>query len=185
MYTDLRVANHIFQDFHEKKEIPVVWNETNKKWWIGVCNACQNPVLVGNYDTTIYPTPRPTPTDLNIPENIRADLNEAKQCFVSSCYRGCAVLSRRVIQLACMEKGAKKDNLVNQISELINNGVITKEIEEWAQVVRWVGNDAAHPNSQEVTKEDAEDCLKLAEQFLHVVFVTPAIAKARKTARGK
>jgi hypothetical protein len=51
--------------------------------------------------------------------------------------------------------------------------------------VRWVGNDAAHPNDQNVTKEDAEDSLKLAEQFLHILFVTPAIAKARRTERGK
>ncbi len=29
------------------------------------------------------------------------------------------------------------------------------------------------------------DCLALAEQFLNVVFVTPAIAKARRAARGK
>jgi Domain of unknown function (DUF4145) len=185
-YTDLRVANHISHDYHEKKITPVIWNEiSNNNWWIGICNACQKPVLVGNYNMTIYPAPRPTPTDVNIPENIRIDLDEAKQCFVSLCYRGCAVLSRRVIQIACVEKGATKNKLVDQIGELINNGIITKEIEEWAQVVRWVGNDAAHPNVNEVTKEDAEDCLKLAEQFLHIIFVTPAIAKARKTARGK
>jgi len=43
---------------------------------------------------------------------------------------------------------------------------------EWATVVRWVGNDAAHPNKDAVSKEDAEDCLRLAEQFLHVIFVS-------------
>jgi hypothetical protein len=52
-------------------------------------------------------------------------------------------------------------------------------------VVRWVGNDAAHPGGQEVLKDDAEDTLKLAEQFLHVLYVTPALAKARRVARGK
>ena len=60
-----------------------------------------------------------------------------------------------------------------------------KDIQEWATVVRWVGNDAAHPNKDEVKKEDADDCLRLAEQFLHVIFVTAAIAKARRSARGK
>jgi hypothetical protein len=84
-----------------------------------------------------------------------------------------------------MTKGAKSENLVVQVKELTQAGVITKDIEEWATVVRWVGNDAAHPGKDPVTMEDAHDVLKLAEQFLHVVFVTPALAKARKTARGK
>lgn len=94
-------------------------------------------------------------------------------------------MARRVTQLACSEKGATKRDLVDQIKELAQSGVITKDIEEWATVVRWIGNDAAHPNKDDVTKDDAEDCLKLAEQFLHVIFVTPAIAKARRAAKGK
>jgi hypothetical protein len=82
-------------------------------------------------------------------------------------------------------KGCKKSNLVQQIEELKQAGHITKDIEEWATVVRWVGNDAAHPSGQAVSKADADDCLKLAEQFLHVLFVTPAVAKSRRTQRGK
>lgn len=127
----------------------------------------------------------PTPTDKRVPENLRRDLNEAKLCFSINCFRACAVMARRCIQKACHEKGCKKSNLVEQIAELTQSGHITKDIEEWATVVRWVGNDAAHPNGQDVTKEDADDTLKLAEQFLHVLFVTPAIAKARRTERGK
>jgi len=94
-------------------------------------------------------------------------------------------MARRCIQSACIAKGATSGDLVQQIAELAKLGVITKDIQEWATVVRWVGNDAAHPNKDEVTKEDADDCLRLAEQFLHVIFVTTAVAKARRAARGK
>ena len=94
-------------------------------------------------------------------------------------------MARRVVQVACLEKGATNTKLVDQIGELSANGVITKDVAEWATVVRWIGNDAAHPATNDVTKDDAEDCLELAEQFLHVIFVTPAIALARRSARGK
>jgi hypothetical protein len=94
-------------------------------------------------------------------------------------------MARRCVQQACLTKGCKKGDLVGQIAELTQAGHITKDIEEWATVVRWIGNDAAHPGGQAVTKEDAEDTLKLAEQFLHILFVTPALAKARRTQRGK
>jgi len=52
-------------------------------------------------------------------------------------------------------------------------------------VVRWVGNDSAHPDKQIVTEKDAQDILKLTEQFLHVIYVAPAIAKEQRIKRGK
>lgn len=143
------------------------------------------PTLVLGEGSTIYPNPLPSPTDSNIPKELAVDLDEAKMCFSVGCHRACAVMARRCIQNACNEKGAKEKDLVKQIKELCQLGIITKDIEEWATVVRWVGNDAAHPGKDPVTKEDAEDCLKLAEQFLHVIFVASAVAKARRAARNK
>ncbi len=89
------------------------------------------------------------------------------------------------MQSACIDKGATKDRLVDQLQELATNGIITKDLKEWADVVRWVGNDAAHPDKENVNKDDAEDILKLAEQFLQVIYVAPAIAKERMNKRKK
>jgi HEPN domain-containing protein len=154
-------------------------------WWIGICNGCSEPCLILNNGDIVYPSPLPKPTSKLIPSFLKEDLDESKKCFSNGCYRASAVMARRVIQSACKDKGAKENDLVKQIQELTQAGIITKDIEEWAHVVRWIGNDAAHVNKDPVTKEDADDCLQLAEQFLHVVYVTPAIAKAQRTARGK
>lgn len=155
------------------------------KWWMGICNGCQEVVLVKNNGQLVLPHPLPTPTDANIPEPMRSDLNEAKQCFAVRCFRATATMARRAIQQACIDKGASGQNLVEQIKDLTTKGVITKDVEEWATVVRWVGNDGAHPEKENVGEEDAKDCIELVEQFLHVTYVTPALAKARRTARGK
>jgi hypothetical protein len=156
-------------------------------WWIGVCNNCNNAVLVHNEgaSTTIYPHAMPSPTDPRIPEPLSNDLQEAKKCFTVEAYRGCAVMARRAIQSACCEKGSDKDRLVDQLHQLAVDGVITKDLREWADVVRWIGNDAAHPGSGTVTRDEAEDILSLAEQFMNTVFVAPAIAKERKDKLGK
>lgn len=176
-YTSQRIAD---------ASVQTVWHKNNSEnWWIGICNCCKEPVLVLNKGDRVYPQPLPTPTDPNVPKELAEDLNEAKLCFSTGCFRACAAMARRCIQSACIAKGAKSKDLVAQIAELAAAGVITKDIEEWATVVRWVGNDSVHPGKDPVVREDAEDCLKLAEQFLHVIFVTPAIAKARKAARGK
>ena len=74
---------------------------------------------------------------------------------------------------------------MNQISDLASRGVITEDLKDWATAVRWIGNDAAHPSDGAVDKDDAEAVLTLAEQFLIVVYVTPALARATMSDRGK
>ena len=186
-HTELSIARAKYEgEYGRKYTTPAIWEtEQGEKWWIGVCNACQQPSLVLERGLRVFPQPLPSPTDPNIPEALAVDLDEAKMCFAVQCYRACAAMARRCIQNACLLKGATSNDLVGQINDLMKSGIITKDIEEWATVVRWVGNDAAHPGKDPVTQEDAADVLKLAEQFLHVIFVTPAIAKARRTARGK
>lgn len=187
-HTALSVARAPYEGEYQRTEYTAAhWTSptTGHRWWIGICNGCGKPSLVRDGGEVIYPTPLPSPTDDHIPKQIAADLDEAKLCFSVGCYRACATMARRAIQSAALEKGAPEGDLVQQIRALTGTGVITKNIEEWATVVRWVGNDAAHPAAMPVTEEDAQDVLKLAEQFLHVIFVTSAIAKARRTARGK
>lgn len=186
-YTALSVAQAKYRgEYGDERTTSAIWEAgQGNQWWIGVCNACRQPSLVLNQGARIFPQPLPSPTDPNIPKDLAQDLDEAKMCFAVECYRACAVMARRCIQNACITKGAKSHELVAQIKELTEGGIITKDVEGWATVVRWVGNDAAHVGKDAITKDDAEDVLKLAEQFLHVIFVTPAIAKSRRTARGK
>lgn len=95
-------------------------------------------------------------------------------------------MCRRAIQMACIEKGATPtDKLVAQINTLKNNSVITADIHEWATVIRWVGNDGAHPEGIKVDEEDAVGMIDLAEQFLHILYVAPAKAAAPRAKIGK
>lgn len=157
----------------------------DETWWIGVCNACEMPVLVCNNGNYVYPSPLPSPTEKDMPELIRLDLDEAKICFSSGAYRAAAVMARRAMQVAATDKGATGDKLVSQIHELQQTGKITTDLKDWADAVRWVGNDAAHPNGVLVTQDDAKDVLQLAEQFLYVLYVAPALAAGIKKRLGK
>ena len=133
----------------------------------------------------MYPTPLPSETDERIPDGIRIDLIESKLCFSAHAYRGSTVLACRAIQSTRLDKGATTKDLMKQIDELFGKGIITADLKEWAHVIRWVGNDAAHPNKDVVTVDDATDILELCEQFLHTIYVAPAIAKERRELRGR
>lgn len=158
--------------------------------WLGQCNSCQRIVLVDNVRNVIYPNPIPKPVDSRIVSQIKKDMEESYVCFSDGCYRAAAVMARRALQSTCLDKGAdEKDDLYHQIDWIFKEGIITKDIKDWAHEVRLVGNDAAHPKKpsedQPVTKEDAEDILNLLEQFCQVLYVTPAIAQERQKARQK
>lgn len=159
-------------------------------YWMGECNSCHKVVLVSDHLDQIYPTPLPKPVDERIPDSIRKDFKEAQKCFSIGAFRAAGVMARRALQNCCLDKGAKeKDNLEKQISWLFEQGIITKDLKEWAHEVRLTGNDAAHPKKSEedqpVTEEDAKEILDLLEQFTNVLYVAPAIAEERRKLREK
>lgn len=147
---------------------------------------CHNPgcgrIVMVDEREQVIPTPVPSPTDEHIEENARLALEEAKVCFAAGAINACATMARRAIQAAIIDKGATKNRLIDQIDELAAKGLITQDLAAWAHEVRYAGNDGAHPKDR-VTKEEAEDILELAEQFLTVLYVTPALAKERRKKR--
>lgn len=177
-----RIRNYS-TDRYEEKDVNWFNNKTKESWWIGKRNSCEEPMLILNEGEKIYPTPQPAKTDERVPISIRNDMDEAKRCMTVSAYNAASVMARRVIQSTCMSKGAAKKTLFEQIIELTGLGIITTELKDWANEVRFVGNDGAHPSENEIQKKDAEDILELAEQFLQVIFVTPSIAQERKSKR--
>jgi hypothetical protein len=184
-HTALSVAETTYRSQYGGTSYTQAVYKTNegRNWWMGVCNGCQGVVLVRDQGAFIAPAPLPSPTDKRIPDEIRSDVMEAKKCFSAECYRAAATMARRAIQQACLNKGASGNTLVAQIKDLTSKGQITKDLQDWATVIRWVGNDGAHPDSPLVTEEEARDSIELVEQFMHVVYVAPAIALARRNAR--
>ena len=187
-HTELSVANTTYRSSRslDRYYTEAVYERSHDTvWWMGICNSCNGVVLVRNNGDFISPDPLPKPTDKRIPDPIRGDLDEAKRCLWNKCYRAAATMARRAVQQACIEQGASGKNLVAQIDSLFSSGKITSDLKEWATVIRWVGNDGAHPSSEPVESSDAEDSIELADQLFQVLYVAPHIASARRASRNK
>ncbi len=163
-------------------------------YWIGECNWCHRGVLIKelkrNYREEIYPGPLPKPPDERIPPSIHTDFEEALKCFGVGAFRATGVMARRALQGCCLDKGAKKGKLREQIDWLFQQRIITKDLNGWADEVRLVGNDAAHPQKpgedKPIIKDDAKVILDLLTQFTNVLYVAPAIAaESRKSRQQK
>jgi len=156
-------------------------------WVIGQCPSCKGCTLIwitldekGKVSTRILPHPSPQPADKRIPDRARNDFDEARLCHSVGAHRACAVMCRRAIQTAVLDQGAKAGKLADQIDELTKEGILTKNVGDWAHTVRFIGNDAAHPEGPKVTEEDARDILDLAEEIMNILYVMPSIAKAQR-----
>lgn len=164
-------------------------SRANVIYTVAECNSCDFHFLVARRDVTgeiitIWPKSLPGKVDDLIPEPIKSDFEEALICEAAGSYRGAAALARRTLQVICIDKGAPENKkLHQQIDWLFDNNIVTNEIKEWAHEVRYVGNDAAHPNTTEVTKDDARDILELLESMCDVLYIAPARAAARKAKR--
>ena len=140
-------------------------------------------MLICNQGDRVYPHPIPAPTDPKVPQDIAGDLDEAKMCLSVRCYRAAATMARRCIQSACLERGAPSGDPYKQIEHLLGKQIITKDMSDWANAVRCLGRDGAHPNKESVEKDDAEDAVNLADKFCEVLFVVPKIAQAQRAQR--
>jgi len=170
----------------------------NSRWWLGRCNACEQPLLVDGHGAKVYPTPQPGPVSVHIPEPMRSDLLEAKQCFAASAWNAAVVMARRALQCSTVEQGAPTDKgwpLWKQIAWLDENRKITPTQRQLADAARWVGNHGAHDSEPDVaagqpvitnvSDEDARDTIQLVEHLFETLYVAPRMAAAQLAKRGK
>jgi len=126
--------------------------------------------------------------DKSVPSEVARDYVEAIKCFDVGANRGSVVMCRRSLQSSVIERGAKKGRLVDQIDELHDNQIITKDIRDWAHEIRLTGNIGAHPDEdglEDVTPDDAEELLKFMEEYLNYVYIMPAKVAEKRAKKLK
>jgi hypothetical protein len=159
------------------------------------CESCKEFVLIvgfrqrglgSSYNLRfVYPAGKPNETvEDGIPGNITADFKEALRCRWVNAFKATVTMCRRAIQSSCLEKKADpKKKLTLQIDELATKDLITEPLRLFAHEVRLEGNDGAHPDADglnDVTEKDADDIIEFTREYLHHVYVMPAMLARRK-----
>lgn len=118
----------------------------------------------------VFPNDRESYREPGVPEKVAKNFTEALNCYAANLPYGAAVVGRRTLQIALMDKGAPDTTLVEQIKQMPDD-VLPSNFKKAAHHVRLVGNDAAHVD--EVTGTDADRLLRFVEQVLHQLYVLP------------
>ncbi|WP_432052077.1 DUF4145 domain-containing protein [Streptomyces xiamenensis] len=129
------------------------------------------------------------PLSHQVPQPLRREHEEARQCFKAKAYTATAVMVRRTLEGVCSDQGVSGANgrpkpLVKMLEQLKSDGKIDGRLLEWAQALRVLGNEGAHFTGSGVSRQDAADGLALAEALLDYLYVLAAqfeVFKARRT----
>lgn len=134
----------------------------------------------------IHQYPIPTPTlHPSVNEDVKLSTIEAESCFSVRAFNACGVMVRRAIHSLCVDKGAKGKDLYEQLKYLKDNNMITPDLWEWAEELRIVGRSGAHPEWEEVSKEDAEYALRFLRDIIRYIYINPAERAARRLKETK
>jgi Domain of unknown function (DUF4145) len=120
----------------------------------------------------------------SVPESVAGAANESEKCLAVGAYNACAVMYRRAIQSLCKERGAKGRTLNDQLLYLRDNHLITPSIYEWADDLRDIGNQGAHPDDPDpviadVSEYDAEYGVKFLREIIEYVYIHPWTSRQR------
>lgn len=163
-------------------------------WQLVACSECGKPILLlqenlGSESNThdpeiVYPEVR-RKLNPDIPAELRNDWEEAYSCLLARAYKAAVVMVRRVLEGACQQQGMTQKTLAASLRELSAAGTIDGRLQEWADLLRAVGNDGAHFAGRLVAKEDAEDAVAFAEAFLDHLYVLNGRFLAFKDRRSR
>ncbi len=93
---------------------------------------------------------------------------------------------RRTLEGVCADQGVtKRQPLVASLRELHQQGKIEGRLLEWAEALRVLGNQGAHYTGIQVSREDANDAVALAEALLDYMYVFTSQYEKFKERRSK
>jgi len=133
----------------------------------------------------VLPSPRAVAND-DLPAGIREEHREAHDCLNGGQHKASMLMARAALQHTCRTLGAAGTGLKAELDDLVEKGVITRDLRAFADEVRLLGNDVAHPpeDIMVVEQDEAEELLEYLDGFLQTTLVLPAKARRRAKERG-
>ena len=122
----------------------------------------------------IYETCFPVETynGLNVPENIhKAFLAALKSRYTDNMI--CLMALRRTIEKICKEKNAVGKDLKGKILDLAGKNVFPEMIKTASNILRILGNDAAHGDDVEYDERTVNEMINFTQIIIEYVYVIP------------
>jgi hypothetical protein len=162
---------------------------TGYTWATYRCTSCFQLVLVRSQrgqknDTPVLEHVFPSIAELEreIPERARTYLAQAIESIHAP--DGAAMLAGSSVDAMLKEKGLSEGSVYSRIDKAVEQGVLTKDMAQWAHDVRLGANRPRHADEKDphVTSQEAAQAIEFAKTLAQVLFILPhRVKNARKT----
>lgn len=129
----------------------------------------------------LWPWPDTVALSLSVPEQLRAEHEQARNCYRVNAHTAVVVMVRRILEGVCFDHNIKEKTLMASLKKLQSQGAIDGQLVEWTTELRVLGNEGAHYTGRGVTSQDAADALALCEALLDHVYVFSRRFRDRKS----
>jgi len=148
--------------FIERNQVGSHLNSQVENLFLSNCYNCKG-LALWVHEALVYPSMKSGAIpNQDIPENIRHDIEEARE-IVEKSPRGAAALLRLAIQKLCSHLGESAKTIDEAIASLVKKG-LNPVVQQSLDVVRVTGNEAVHPGTM-----DLKDDRKTAESLFTLV----------------
>lgn len=119
----------------------------------------------------LFPRPaRTVDSTLALPTQVRTSFLEAVRCESAEAWLATSVMVRRTLEAIGKEFDPAVKSPQKALEALKTKGVISQEMWEWGDHLRFLGNIGAHPSADEVGKQDASDALDFLQAIIETIF---------------
>ena len=133
-----------------------------------------------------FPIGKPDPSE-NWPKNISRFWIQAHENQANENWDAAAVMARSALQAALRNQEAKGKNLKEEIDDLLHKGILPKIMKEWADELRLLGNESAHPHdtSNPPDEKDVHAVINFLDYLLLYLFDLPSQIQEYRQRKAK
>lgn len=158
--------------------------------FFGTCIKCDSPAILrrgilpsGAYEhfaTQVFPPETLVDRiDFVVPEDVKESYLEAQKCLAAQAWNATAVMVRRSLEAIAKDIDPKTKSLHAGLQKLNEKGIISAELKEWGDLLKFIGNTGAHSSLHRITRQDAEDALEFAGAIIETIYhLRPKFQKA-------
>ncbi|HEY0010859.1 MAG TPA: DUF4145 domain-containing protein [Candidatus Paceibacterota bacterium] len=109
------------------------------------------------------------------PKEVQRFWKQAHESVNSEIWDGGAVMIRSALQIALRKNGAVGKDLRAEIKDLGDKGILPPVIQDWANELRFLGNDSAHPEADldDLDPASVKEALEFLDYLLRYLYDLP------------
>lgn len=118
-----------------------------------------------------------------LPQIVRDSYEEAVKCEASKTWTACVVMVGRTLEAVCKEFIPDTRTIYQGLNEMHTQGIISDEILEWSNELRFLRNIGAHASSTKLTYRDSSEAVDFLQSILEILYELRPKFEAMKTRR--